>query len=73
MIPMIGLLLCVYLVFKGFEIFQIALCSSTEFAGRSSGIALGVIAIILSVLIGGFFALSFLSSSMQAVPQFPAR
>jgi hypothetical protein len=69
MIPMIGILLCIYLVFKGFEIFQIALCAQAS-ASRTTGIVLGALGLILSVLIGGFFALSFLTSS---VPQIPTR
>ena len=59
MIPLIGVLLCIYLVFKGFEIFQIAYVSKD--APRPS-IALGVIAIVSSIGIGGFFALMFLMS-----------
>ena len=59
MIPLIGILLCIYLVFKGFEIFQIAYVAKD--APRTS-IVLGVIAIVASIAIGGFFALMFLMS-----------
>jgi hypothetical protein len=47
MIQILTYLLCVYLVFKGFEIFQIALVSTST--NRSAGIVIGILAIILSV------------------------
>jgi hypothetical protein len=59
MIPLIGILLCIYLVFKGFEIFQMAYV--TKDAPRGS-IVLGIVAILSSIGIGGFFALMFLMS-----------
>lgn len=59
MIPLIGILLCVYLVFKGFEIFQIAYV--VKDAPRTS-IVLGVIAIFANIGIGGLFAFMFLMS-----------
>ena len=59
MIPLIGLLLCIYLVFKGFEIFQIAYANKD--APRTS-IILGEIAIFASAGIGGVFAFMFLMS-----------
>jgi uncharacterized membrane protein len=59
MIPLIGILLCIYLVFKGFEIFQIAYV--VQGAPRTS-IVRGVVAIIASIVIAGFFALLFLMS-----------
>jgi len=67
MIPLIGILLCIYLVFKGYEIFQIALCAPASTA-RSTGIVLGIIALISSVVIGGAFAVMFISSSIEASP-----
>jgi hypothetical protein len=57
MIPLIGILLCVYLVFKGYEIFQIALVAPPS-KSRNAGIVLGAIALVLSVLIACGFALS---------------
>ena len=54
MIPLIGILLCIYLVFKGIEIFQVAY--ATKDAPRGS-IILGVMAIITSVCIGGFLVM----------------
>ena len=59
MIPLIGILLCIYLVFKGFEIFQIAYV--VQDAPRTS-VVLGVVAIITSIAIAGLFALLFLMS-----------
>jgi hypothetical protein len=59
MIPLIGILLCIYLVFKGFEIFQVAFV--VKDAPRAS-IILGVIAIVVSIGIGAVFALMFLMS-----------
>lgn len=63
MIPLIGLLLCVYLVFKGFEIFQIALCAPASNA-RKAGIALGVAAFATSIVVAGLFAFMLISSSV---------
>lgn len=59
MIPLIGILLCIYLVFKGFEIFQIAYVAKDR---PGASIALGVVAIIASIAIGGVFAFMFLMS-----------
>ena len=67
MIPLIGILLCIYLVFKGFEIFQVALVAPSS-AGRSTGIVLGIIALIVSVVIAAFFAFAFVSSSVNVPP-----
>jgi len=46
-------LLCVYLVFKGIEIFQIALMSNRE--NRTIGMALGIIMIIASIIAASYF------------------
>lgn len=42
-------LLCVYLVFKGFEIFQIAFMSSRE--NRAAGLSFGVGAILIAIVL----------------------
>jgi len=42
-------LLCVYLVFKGIEIFQIAFVSSRDGLSRGTGITVGIIMIIVAV------------------------
>lgn len=55
MLQIITYLLCVYLIYKGFEIFQTALMSPRE--NRTAGIIIGVLAIIISVIA----ALSFIS------------
>jgi hypothetical protein len=67
MIPLIGLLLCVYLVFKGFEILQIALCSANM---PASGAVIGFVAVAASVLIAVVFGSMFISSA-SSVPSLP--
>jgi hypothetical protein len=47
MLQIITYLLCVYLVFKGFEILQIALMSPRE--DRKGGITIGVLLLIISI------------------------
>jgi len=47
MLQIITYLLCVYLVYKGFEILQIALMSSRE--DRTMGLVIGAIAVIVAV------------------------
>ena len=49
MIQILTYLLCIYLVFKGIEIYQIANMSTKEKKG--GGIALGIISIILTIII----------------------
>jgi len=53
MLQIITYLLCVYLVFKGFEIFQLALVSARE--DRRAALAIGIIAIVISFLASAFF------------------
>ncbi len=53
MLQILTYLLCVYLVYKAVEIFQIALMSSKE--GRGTGLFIGTIAIIASLVIGALF------------------
>lgn len=57
MIPTIGLLLCVYLVFKGVEIFQLGYCQE-----KPGPKILGLVALIASVGLAGVFALMFILS-----------
>ena len=56
MLPTIIILLCVYLVYKAIEIYQIALCSTNE-QNRNMGLWIGGvligIALFIAVLIGG--------------------
>lgn len=69
MIPLIGILLCVYLCFKGLEIFQIA-HSNPE--APSSAVVIGICALIGSVIIAAIFALLFITSaSSVSIPQLP--
>ena len=53
-LQIITYLLCVYLVFKGIEIYQIAKMSSRE--DRQGGLSLGTIMIIISVVAALVFA-----------------
>jgi hypothetical protein len=48
MLQIITYLLCVYLVFKGIEIYQIALMSNRE--DRKGGLKLGAAMIVISVI-----------------------
>jgi len=54
MLALIGILLCFLIVFKAFEILQIAYCSE-----GARGLPLGVIAVIVSLIIA-FFGISAL-------------
>ena len=56
MLQIITYLLCVYLVFKGVEIFQIALASQRTDASRKIALAIGAIMIIISVVAAIIFA-----------------
>lgn len=62
MIPLMGVLLSIYLAFKGLEIFQIAYANKDA---RPSAIIVGVVALCASCVIGGLFALLFLTSGMS--------
>jgi uncharacterized membrane protein (DUF485 family) len=53
MLQIITYLLCVYLVFKGYEIFQIAFMSNRE--KRGGGLAIGICAIIISFIAATVF------------------
>ena len=60
MIPLMGLLLSIYLAFKGVEIFQIAYSNKNA---PGSAIAIGVASLIISWVIAAIFAFLFISSS----------
>lgn len=68
MIPLIGILLCVYLVFKGVEIFQIAHANPTD--APPSAVIIGIIALFASFVIAAVFAFLFITSSLS-VPSLP--
>jgi glucose-6-phosphate-specific signal transduction histidine kinase len=47
MLQIITYLLCVYLVFKGFEILQIALMSPIE--NKAGGVVIGILLLVISI------------------------
>lgn len=53
MLQIITYLLCVYLIFKGVEIYQIASMSNRE--NRTAGLRLGSIMIVVSVILAFVF------------------
>jgi uncharacterized membrane protein (DUF485 family) len=55
MLQIITYLLCVYLIYKGVEIFQVALMSNRT--NRTAGIIIGICAIIGSVIAAGVFTI----------------
>jgi len=55
MLQIITYLLCIYLVFKGIEIFQIANVKSRENEGR--GLYLGAAMIVISVIVAIIFTI----------------
>ncbi len=69
MVQIIGLLLCVYLVFKGYEILQIAICSPRVDRGWALGV--GMVFFIGSIILAAFFAFLFISSGNTPTPRLP--
>jgi hypothetical protein len=64
MLQIITYLLCVYLVFKGVEILQIALMSSRE--DRALGIAIGVLSLVICVAAAyGFY--NFINAQAESM------
>jgi hypothetical protein len=53
MLQIMTYLLCVYLVFKGFEILQIGLTSARE--NRSTGLAIGILAVAIALAASAYF------------------
>jgi len=53
MLQIMTYLLCFYLVFKGFEILQIALMSARD--DRAGGITIGVLMLVVSVTLAFYF------------------
>jgi len=72
MLQIITYFLCVYLVFKGIEIYQIAQMSSRD--DRKAGLRLGTAMILVSVIAAGIFYVLInmqaesVGSSMPRVP-----
>lgn len=67
MIPLIGILLSIYLAFKGIEIFQIAYSNKEAPFGS---LVLGAIMMVAGILIGLLFGVLFLDSG-ASVPSIP--
>jgi hypothetical protein len=67
MLEIIGYLICVYLVFKGVEVFQIALVSSGQ--KRAIGLKIGWIAIAVSLVVAfsGIVLIHFQTSAISEV------
>jgi hypothetical protein len=66
MLQIITYLLCVYLIFKGIEIWQIANVKSRESEGR--GLYLGVAMIVISVIAALVF---YTLINQDTMPKFP--
>lgn len=68
MLQLIGLLLCVYLVFKGVEIFQIVYVTDRKW--HEMPYLLGAACLIASIVIAAIFAFLLLSTgaSLQSLP-----
>jgi uncharacterized membrane protein (DUF485 family) len=71
MLQIITYLLCVYLIYKGVEIFQVALMSNR--ANRTGGIVIGTLAIIISVIAAGafIFMIDKQAASVSGIPRLP--
>lgn len=70
-------LLCVYLVYKGIEIFQIAFVSDSENVSRKLGLVLGIIMVGGAIVVGiGAVVMSEMivtqmNNRMDNIPKFP--
>lgn len=69
MLPVITYLLCVYLVFKGVEIFQIALMSNRD--DRRIGMVLGAVMAVLSMIFAIGFAVWITDISLNSGTPLP--
>jgi len=75
MLQIVTYLLCVYLVFKGFEILQIALTSARQ--DRAAGLIIGILAVVIAFGAAITFSrmidsqASSVSSPMQRAPFTP--
>ena len=65
-LQMIIYLMCFYLIYKGLEIFQIALMSNRE--DRFDGFVIGIIAIIASIIIAVVF-INLIDSEVQTASE----
>lgn len=71
MLQIMTYLLAVYLVFKGFEILQIALMSSRE--DRTAGLIIGILAVVIAVIAAQYFtqAIDAQAESVSRSSRFP--
>jgi TRAP-type C4-dicarboxylate transport system permease small subunit len=71
-------LFCIYLVYKGFEIFQIAYVSNNETPQKNIGIVIGLIGIICAFVISGIAIflteglVQNMSNNVNNFPKFPS-
>ena len=69
MLQLFGFLFCFYLVFKGVEIYQIALCSPREQKGGA--MAIGALAVIGAIILAVLFGMAFVVQGSQGgMPRF---
>ena len=64
MLTLIMYFLCVYVVFKGVEIFQIGLASSR--ADRAPAMVVGVLALVASIGVAGIFGYITTEQALEA-------
>jgi protein-S-isoprenylcysteine O-methyltransferase Ste14 len=69
MLQIIGLLLCVYLVFKGVEIFQIVYVTDRKW--NEMPWLLGLAALVASIVLAALFAWLLIESGQQIGTQVP--
>jgi hypothetical protein len=69
MLQIMTYLLCVYLVFKGFEVLQIALASNRE--DRAGIIVIGVIAVAIAIA-ASFYFVKMIDGQAAAVSNRPS-
>jgi hypothetical protein len=65
MIPLIGYLLCVYLVYKGIEIFQLGITRPDP--SKKNPLVLGIVALIFSVVFALMFGFAFTVAQLPAL------
>jgi len=70
MLQLIGYLLCFYLVFKGIEIYQIAVASPKEKKGFA--LTIGALAVVFAILLAVSFGVAF-SVQSHGLPTIPPR
>ena len=63
MIQLMGYLLCIYLIFKGIEIFQMGLTSPKD--KKRGAMMLGISALLVSILIAMIFAVQFAEQNID--------